>query len=205
VPRAPLGHAGGVPTIRVTRPNTANRREPVICYAPGLLPQPVRGRTAAQRRLTSHHHLARARLRRRLPGRAARPRGSRARRGCSCRCRLSAGFPHGLSCCWLRAGPLPVADPAGELVDGAGAGPLDAAASLGYRRHRPRREEYRVQAAVLARRRQADRAIPEVRTPRTHRVRGTARNVIRGGVGHRGRLRGPAGRGASAVCWGEDG
>jgi hypothetical protein len=44
---------------------------------------------------------------------------------------LSARFPHRPSCCWYRAGPLPVADPADEPVDGAGAGPLDAAASWG--------------------------------------------------------------------------
>ena len=62
---------------------------------PALLPRLVPGRPAAQRRLASHHRMARARLRRRPPGRAAQPQGSRARRarGRSRRCRLSAGFP----------------------------------------------------------------------------------------------------------------
>ena len=48
---------------------------------PALVPRLVRGRPAARRRLASHHHMARARLRRRPPGRAARPQRSRARRG----------------------------------------------------------------------------------------------------------------------------
>jgi hypothetical protein len=62
-------------------------------------------------------------------------------------------LPGPLMACLLVPGrPAAVADPAGEPVDGAGARPLDAATSLGDRRHRPRREEYRVQAAVLARR-----------------------------------------------------
>jgi len=205
--RAPLGHAGGVPTIRVTRPQ---HREPARAlhllrprscrgwYQAGRQPSAVShritawpgpdcggGRRAEQRNRKDHEH--------------GGPEAAPAAVGCL------PGFPHGLACCWYRAGPLPVADPAGEPLDGAGGGPLDAAASRGYRRRRPRREEYLVLAAVFARRAPTDRSVPEVRTPGPTSLYGTARNVIRGGTGYRAWLWGACRPGHARVCWCEDG
>ena len=174
---------------------------------PALLPRLVPGRPAAQRRLASHHRMARARLRRRPPGRAAQPQGSRARRarGRSRRCRLSAGFPSWPGLLLVPGWPAARGGSSGRAVGWRG------------RRAAGRGGVPGVQAPSAAAggvpgpgggvcAPGADRSFGSgSANPGPTSLYGTARNVIRGGTGYRAWLWGACRPGHARVCWCEDG
>jgi hypothetical protein len=150
--RAPLGHAGGVPTIRVTRPQ---HREPARALHL-LRPRSCRGWYQAGRQPSAVSHRITT-----WPGPdcgGGRRAGQRDRkdhehggaRGRSRRCRLSARFPHGLLL--VPGWPAARGGSGGRAGGWCGSRAAGRGGVLGYRRRRPRREEYLVQAAVLARR-----------------------------------------------------
>jgi hypothetical protein len=162
-PRVPLGHAGGVPTIRVTRPqhrepararhllrprscrgwHQADRRPSAVSDRITTWPGPDcgGGRRAEQRNRKDHEH----------GGPQAAP--------------AAAGRQPGSLMAWPAAGTGLARCPRrirGEPVDDAGAGPLDAAASLSTGAvGRGGRSTWSWRRCLRAGRR-ADRAVPEM-------------------------------------------
>jgi hypothetical protein len=101
---SPGSRGGSSDNPRDPSPHRDPARALPLLPPPALVPRLVPGPAGQpQRRLGSHHRMARARLRRRPPGRAARPQRSRARRGPR-PLPAAVGCPPGSFMAWPAAG-----------------------------------------------------------------------------------------------------